>query len=161
MDNSIQKDALKSSKRKKAAKIIGIVAAVLLVVWTIYSVSQNLNKNERMIFNSFIKACNETAHPEKNELIDCSEIFEGETEEGKDFKYVIAEIKNSFGNNHTVILIVSGKKEGNIYNSDNLSEFNCVQKEKIKFEISQRDESVNLQKIKRTLTRYWKFYDKM
>ena len=158
MSNSIQNDNNKAKKRLKIAKIVGICALVLVLAWTVYSVAVNLNKNERLIANSFIKAFTETKEPAMNTLEDCSAIKESTTSSGKSFKYVVAEIKQG-EKKELFIMVVSGKHEGSIYNAGTLSRFDCSDKESIKLEITDHEENVNLQKIQKTLQRYWKFHD--
>ena len=158
MSKSIEQDALKSKKRIKTAKIIAVVASVLLVAWTVYSVATNLNQKERFVVNSFIKAFTEKDEPAAFTLTDCSKIYEGQSSTGKQFRFVIAEIEKG-GSKNCYLLVVDGKKEGELFAAQSLNLLDMSGKENVKLEIVERDESIHLQKMQRTLLHYWKFHD--
>ena len=158
MSKSIEADTQKSKKRAKAAKIVAIVAAVLVLGWTVYSVAMNLNKSERMIVNSFIKVYRETKEPAANVLADCSKIYDGQTASGKAFRYVIVEVRQG-ETAHNFLLVVDGKGDGKIYTPETLSRLDFPDKGSVKFEISEHEDGVSLSKMQKTLLRYWQFHD--
>ena len=158
MANSIEQDAKKAAKRAKIGKIVALSAAVLLLVWTVWSVVMNLNKNERLVVNSFIKVYRESKEPAQTILNDCSDIYEAHTSGGKSFQYVIAEIKQG-ENKFPCLLIVSGKGEGTLYTAETLSRLDCAEKSSIHLEITERNAHMNLSKMQKTLLRYWQFHD--
>ena len=160
MSKTIEQDAQKRKKRVKIAKIVGIAALVLALAWTAYCIATNLNKTERQIVNSFIKVYHEAKEPASNELLDCSAVYEGTTEAGKRFAYVMANISQN-GNEQTVLLIVDGKGEGTLYTKETLSRLDFPEKGDVSFEITERDAHVNLAKMQKTLTHYWKFHDEI
>ena len=158
MSKTIEQDAQKRNRRVKIGKIVGIAALVLVLAWTAYSVAMNLNKNERMVVNSFIKAFRETKEPASNELLDCSKMYEGQTNAGKKFQFVIASIRQG-GNEENCLLIVDGKGEGKLYTAQTLSRLDFPDKDSVQLDITERDESMHLKKMQKMLLRYWQFHD--
>ena len=158
MSKSIEQDNNKTKRRIKIAKILGVCALAFVLAWSVYSAVTNINGDERKIVDAFIEAYDEVKEPALNTLEDCSEIREGTTSGGKSFKYVIAKI-NQGENEDFFVMIVSGKKKGNLYNAETLSRFDCEQKDNIKLEITEHEPSINIQKVQKTLSRYWKFHD--
>ncbi len=158
MSKSVEQDTKKSVNRQKAAKIIAIVAAVLLVGWTIYSIAMNLNQNERYILNSFVKYYREVEEPASYTLQDCSEIRESTTAAGKAFEYCIIEVEKA-GKSEKLLLIVNGENNGTVYSQAALDTLDSADKAAIRFEITQHEENVNMGKLQKTLKRYWQFHD--
>ena len=158
MSKTIEQDAKKSMKRQKAAKIIAVVAAVLLVGWTIYSVVMNLNQKERFVLNSFIKYYRELDAPASYALKDCSKLYESITAAGEPFQYVIIEVEHA-GKSEYLLLIADGAGEGTVYKEQLRDKLDCSDTQAIRFEIQERDEDIHLKKLQNTLTRYWQFHD--
>ena len=156
MSKSVEQDTKKSVNRQKAAKIIAIVAAVLLVGWTIYSIAMNLNQNERYILNSFVKYYREVEEPASYALQDCSEIRESITAAGKAFEYCIIEVEKA-GKSEKLLLIVNGENKGTVYYQAAIETLDSDDKAAIRFEITQHEENVNMGKLQKTLKRYWQF----
>ncbi|MBR2590511.1 MAG: hypothetical protein IKE65_06265 [Clostridia bacterium] len=160
MSKSVEQDALKSQKKKKIAKIIAIVAAVLLVGWTVYSIAMNPNQKERYVLNSYIKHYTEADKPAAYQLKDCSALYESATAEGKAFDYAIIEVESE-GESEKLLLIVNGAGEGKAFAKEELDSLDCSDKQSIDFEITQRDEDIHLSKVQKQLKRYWQFHDRV
>lgn len=158
MAKSIEQDAQKRNTRIKIGKIAGIAALVLILVWTVYSVATNVNKSERKIIDAFIIAFEETKEPAFNQLEDCSKVYEGQTKSGKEFGYVIAAIRQG-EDVQNCLLIVKGPKKGSFYTAQTLSRLDYPDKDKVKLEITERDESIRLDRVQKTLLHYWRFHD--
>ncbi|MBQ3432631.1 MAG: hypothetical protein IJG23_07600 [Clostridia bacterium] len=159
MSKSIEKDTQKSKKKVLIAKILVIVAAILFVVWGVYSIVTNPNQNERFLLNSFVKHYRELEQPASYKLKDCSAYHESTTTAGKAFKYAIIEVEKD-GKSETLLLIVDGKNNGKVFEADALSAFDCADKGSVRFEITDHQEGVNLSKVQKTIDRYWDFHDK-
>ena len=158
MSKSIEQDANKKQKKALIAKIVVIVAAVLFVVWTIYSIVVNPNQNERFLLNSFVKYYRELEEPATYKLKDCSAYHESTTTAGKTFTYAIIEVEKD-GKSENLLLVVDGKNNGRVFRKEALAAFDCADKSAIKFEITDHQEGVNLRKVKKTIDRYWNFHD--
>ena len=158
MSKTIEQDAKKSMKRQKAAKIIAVVAAVLLVGWTIYSVVMNLNQKERFVLNAYVKYYREVEAPASYTLKDCSKLYESTNAAGEPLQYAIIEVEHA-GKSEYLLLIADGAGEGTVYREQERDTIDCAQKQAIRFEIQERDEDIHLGKIQKTLIRYWQFHD--
>ena len=158
MSKSIEQDANKKQKKVFIAKIVVIVAAVLFVAWTIYSIVVNPNQNERFLLNSYVKYYRELEEPATYKLKDCSAYHESTTTAGKTFTYAIIEVEKD-GKSENLLLVVDGKNNGRVFRKEALSAFDCADKSAIKFEITDHQEGVNLSKVQKTIDHYWNFHD--
>lgn len=158
MSKSIEQDTQKSQKKVKIAKMMAVVAAVLLVGWTIYSVAMNLNRNERKILDAWIHYYQEADEPASYILNDCSKIYGGTSTQEKPFSYVIIEVEQG-GKTQNLLLIVDGENKGSAYTQEDLADFDCADKQALIFEINEHEGNVNVAKVRKTLKRYWEFHD--
>ena len=146
MSNSIEQDAQKSKRKEKIAKIVAIVAAVLVVGWTIYSVAMNLNQSERYLFNSYVKYYREVENPATYSLQDSSQFFESSTAQGDAFQYAIIQVEKDSQQTY-LLLVVDGKNNGKVYSEQEIAQLDCVDKQNIRFEITDHQPDINMKKV--------------
>ena len=158
MAKSIDSDTQKNKKRVKVAKIIAVIAAVLLVAWTIYSIATNINDNERLVLSAFVKHYREVPNPTSYELKDCSKIYDSTNKEGKAIRYVIINVEHD-GKAEPELLIVKGKNNGKAYTESNWENLDCADADTIKLQITEKQEDIRLDRVNKTIDSYWNFHD--
>lgn len=164
MEKTVEDDVLKAQKRKKI--IIGVLIAlgVLYVVWTAIVLAQNPNKTERTVLNAVIGAVQDSKHPTETALLECGEIVEAKTNEGKDFRYCVVKLKLKDDNGTEVTdyycLTVGGSGKNKLYSKANISDLKSPESSKIQFSINKDLENVRVKRVNSTLSRYWNFQDK-